>query len=93
VLGDFSEVPVLFLLPLVLLPLLSALLSVSSDATCNTAGRYANQLFILEDENRGNSFSKLPFSRLNHFCCQVIHFTFYLPSLCYVFLFFFFSVW
>lgn len=82
-LGHFSGVPVLFLLLLVLL-LLSALLLVSSDATCNTAGRYTDQLFILQGENGGDSFSKLPFSRLNRFCCQVIHFTFCFLSLSYV---------
>ena len=65
-----------------------------SDATCSTAGRYTNQLFILEGENRDDSFSNLSSLRLNHFCCQVIHFTFYLLSLfygpCFCFCFVFF---
>lgn len=62
-----------------------------SDATCSTAGRYTNQLFILEGENRNDSFSNLSFLRLDHFCCQMIHFTFYLLSLFYgPCLFFFF---
>lgn len=53
--------PCPFLLLMLLLLLLSALLLESSDATCNTAGRYANQLFILEGKNETDSFSKLPF--------------------------------
>lgn len=52
--------PCPFLLLLLLL-LLSALLLESSDATCNTADRYADQLFILEGRNESDSFSKLPF--------------------------------
>lgn len=64
-----------------------------SDATCSTAGRYTNQLFILEGENRNDSFSNLSFLRLDHFCCQMIHFTFYLLSLFYgPCLFFFFPI-
>lgn len=50
-----------FLPSLLLLLLLPALLLESSDATCNTAGRYADQLFILEGRNGSDSFSKLPF--------------------------------
>lgn len=53
--------PCPFLPLLLLLPLLSALLLESSDATCNTAGRSADQLFILEGKNGSDSFSKLPF--------------------------------
>lgn len=87
VLGHFSGVLFLFLLPLVLL--LSPLPLLSCDATCNTAGGYTDQLFILEAKSGRDSFSKPPFSRLSHFCCQVIHVTSYLLSLSYVFWFFF----
>lgn len=54
--------PCPFLLLLALL-LFSVLLLESSDATCNTAGRYADQLFILEGKNERDSFSKLLFSK------------------------------
>lgn len=82
--------PCPFLLALARLLLCASLLE-SSDATCNTAGRCAEQLFILEGKNESDSFSKLPFfSRLNYFCCQTMHSTFYLLPLFYVFNFYFF---
>lgn len=83
-LGHFSRVSVLFLLLLVLL--LSILLLESSDATCNTAGRYTNQLFILEEENGDDSFSKLSFSRLNQFLLpsNTFRLVALVPFLCFV---------
>lgn len=52
--------PCPFRLALLLLLLCASLLE-SSNATCNRAGRYAEQLFIPEGKNGSDSFSKLPF--------------------------------